>query len=267
MKDAIRDVLLKKEEELFGWKKQLEKNLAEAPMGKLYRSKSNGSEQYYIRKPDANGKIRKKYVRKSEKMIVDRILQRDYEALVLEKVKEQISSIEKFLKEFVPEELTAIYENLPCSQKKIITPWMETTEEYVRKWKNVLYVGKDFSQSAQEIFTERGERVRSKSEKIIADSLYRQGVPYRYEYPIYLRGMGTVYPDFMCLHVRRRKEILWEHMGMMSDAAYCKNALKKEEIYIKNGYRTGIDIIYTHESSEYTLSTKVIDQIIKDVFS
>lgn len=118
----------------------------------------------------------------------------------------------------------------------------------------------------QEIFTERGEQVRSKSEKIIADSLYRNGIPYRYEHPVYLRGMGVVHPDFICLHVKKRKEILWEHMGLMGDPKYCRRALKKEEMYIKNGYRSGIDIIYTRESSGYTISTKVIDQIIKDTF-
>ena len=64
----------------------------------------------------------------------------------------------------------------------------------------------------------------------------------------------------------KRKEILWEHMGLMGDPEYCRRALKKEEMYIKNGYRTGIDIIYTRESSGYTISTKVIDQIIKEFF-
>ena len=55
-------------------------------------------------------------------------------------------------------------------------------------------------------------------------------------------------------------------MGLMGDPEYCRRALKKEEMYIKNGYRTGIDIIYTRESSGYTISTKVIDQIIKEFF-
>ena len=51
----------------------------------------------------------------------------------------------------------------------------------------------------QEIYTERGERVRSKSEKIIADKLFLQNIPYHYERPIYLKGFGMVYPDFCCL--------------------------------------------------------------------
>ena len=49
MYDEIRDELKEKQEELFSWKAQLEMGLAEAPKGKLYRSASNGYEQYYIR--------------------------------------------------------------------------------------------------------------------------------------------------------------------------------------------------------------------------
>lgn len=64
MYDEIRDELKEKQEELFSWKAQLEMGLAEAPKGKLYRSASNGYEQYYIREPDHNGRIRKKICKK-----------------------------------------------------------------------------------------------------------------------------------------------------------------------------------------------------------
>ena len=181
-------------------------------------------------------------------------------------IKKRIQCIDQFLEQFsacCPEE---VYEKLPLEQKKAVSPFVLTDEMYIKEWKSVIFEGMDMASNPQEIFTERGEQVRSKSEKIIADSLYRNGIPYRYEHPVYLRGMGVVHPDFICLHVKKRKEILWEHMGLMGDPEYCRRALKKEEMYIKNGYRSGIDIIYTRESSGYTISTKVIDQIIKDTF-
>lgn len=266
MNDEIRDMLRKKKQELYSWKKQLEKSLSDAPEGRLCRSNSNGYMQYYVRGRTPEGKIKKRYVKNEEKHIISAIAQRDYEMKMLWEVECEIRSIDQFLSAFSPELLTQIYDDQPVDRKNLICPLIEPIEEYVKKWQNDWYTGLDFSQGQQEIFTERGERVRSKSEKIIADSLYRHGIPYHYEYPVYLRGMGTVYPDFICLHVRKRKEILWEHMGLMADPAYCKKALKKEEMYIKNGYRTGIDIIYTRESTDYTISTKVIDRIIKDTF-
>ena len=66
-------------------------------------------------------------------------------------------------------------------------------------------------------YTSKGERVRSKSEVIIADVLNREGVPYRYEYPIYIKGIGKIYPDFTVLNIGIRKEMIWDHFGMMDD--------------------------------------------------
>lgn len=79
----------------------------------------------------------------------------------------------------------------------------------------------------------------------IADKLYKKGVPYRYEFPHRLAGMGMVYSDFTCLRKWDRKEIIWEHFGMMTDSAYAKNAMKKIELYGRNGYYAGKNIIYT----------------------
>lgn len=72
---------------------------------------------------------------------------------------------------------------------------------------------------------EKGERVRSKSEVIIADMLNRKGISYRYEYPVYLKNVGQIYPDFTVLDAIRRREIYWEHLGMMDDPDYAEMAI------------------------------------------
>ena len=74
------------------------------------------------------------------------------------------------------------------------------------------------------------ERVRSKSEVIIADTLARHGVPYRYEYPLKLKSgrdgaFRTIHPDFLCLNVRTRAEFYWEHFGLMDDPDYLERTL------------------------------------------
>ena len=94
MYDEIRDELKEKQEELFSWKAQIEMSLAEAPKGKLYRSASNGYEQYYIREPDHNGRIRKKYVRKNERKQLAKIWQRDYDCKILSMIKKRIQPAE-----------------------------------------------------------------------------------------------------------------------------------------------------------------------------
>ena len=127
--------------------------------------------------------------------------------------------------------------------------------------------GKDFAEGQAEIYTEKKERVRSKSEKIIADMLYHKNIPYKYECPINLKGLGMIYPDFTCLRLADRKTILWEHLGMMTDPIYCQKAMKKIDIYAKNGFIQGRDIIYTFESEKYSLNTMSVENLINQIFS
>ena len=114
-------------------------------------------------------------------------------------------------------------------------PIMETDEQYIHNWEGVVYQGKGFDDTTPEIYTAKGEGVRSKSEVIIADILNQEGIPHRYEYPLQLKGWGRVYPDFTVLNVRERKEIYWEHLGMMDDPNYVENALQKLALYQQNG--------------------------------
>ncbi len=55
------------------------------------------------------------------------------------------------------------------------------------------------------IITEKGERVRSKTEKMLADFFYRKEILYRYEKPLYLKGYGIVYPDFAFFSEKKAK--------------------------------------------------------------
>ena len=52
---------------------------------------------------------------------------------------------------------------------------------------------------------------------------------------------------------------------MMTDSAYAKNAMKKIELYGRNGYYAGKNIIYTFESAECPLNTLCTDKIIEEM--
>lgn len=90
---------------------------------------------------------------------------------------------------------------------------------------------------------------------------------YKYECPINLKGLGMIYPDFTCLRLTDRKTILWEHLGMMTDPIYCQKAMKKIDIYSKNGFIQGRDIIYTFESEKNSLNTMSVENLINQIFS
>ncbi len=130
-------------------------------------------------------------------------------------VERELLAIQKYRACYPVVGVEEIYGNLHKARQKLIVPVKETMEEFVHNWEAVRYEGKGFRTDVPEFYTAKGERVRSKSEVIIADALYRKGIPYRYEYPLHLSGVGEIYPDFMVLNVRLRKEMYWEHFGRM----------------------------------------------------
>ena len=152
------------------------------------------------------------------------------------------------------------------SRKKMVDARIISDKEYVNQWSAKIYSGKDFAEGHAEIYTEKKERVRSKSEKIIADMLYHKNIPYKYECPINLKGLGMIYPDFTCLRLADRKTILWEHLGMMDDADYVEKAIKKIELYEKNGIFQGDKLIVTYETKEHPLNVKHVDKMIGQYF-
>ena len=148
----------------------------------------------------------------------------------------------------------------------LVTPVREPDEEFIALWRKHPYTGKPFEINAPEYYTASGVRVRSKSEVIIADALDHAGVPYRYEYPTSVKGWGTLYPDFTCLNSRDRKEIIWEHFGLMGDTDYTENALQKIAHYTASGYILGKKLIVTFESGTTPLSVKQMQGYIKAFF-
>ncbi|MBO5165711.1 MAG: hypothetical protein J6B90_03800, partial [Lachnospiraceae bacterium] len=82
------------------------------------------------------------------------------------------------------------------------------------------------------------------------------------ECPLRLKGYGKFYPDFTVLNVKKRKEIYWEHLGMMDDVDYVDNALQKIRIYEENGIYTGENLIITYETKKNPINQKIVNRMI-----
>ena len=106
--------------------------------------------------------------------------------------------------------------------------------------------------------------MRSKSEKIIADTLERRRIPYRYECPLELKGKRIIHPDFTVLNKRTKKEYYWEHLGMMDDKEYVVNAIKRLESMIQNGIFPGKKLIISVETKALSINISLIESIIKE---
>ena len=239
------------------------KNLAKlqnVPNRNIMVSQCKGCCQYYWYDKVEN---KKEYIKKTEKGEIRRILQRDYEKAINKKLNSLKRKLSKFLKTYDIDEIERVYTNLPEARKILVTPIVETKEEFVKKWESVEYEPMEISDNI-EFVSFNGVRVRSKSELIIANMLEQNGVSYRYEYPITLNGLGTVRPDFLCLNARTGKEYVWEHFGMMDNVAYANKNINKIQTYEQNGFLAGKNMIMTFEASSTPLSSSVVIRMIEE---
>ena len=256
---------------LFTKKKSYEK----APQGRIRISQNGGHPEYYL--VTERGSLRGKYLPHSQKTLTRQLAQKDYDARLIKLLQKEISALQNYMKQTsngraIPE----LYDSLCPARRSLITPAILTNEQYAARWQDVSWTGRPFASDAPYICTARGERVRSKSEVIIADTLFRYNIPYRYEFPITLkrsnsadirRDFGrsnTLYPDFLCLNTRTRTEFYWEHFGLMDSTEYSNNAAGKLRLYTENGILAGRNLIITMETQTEPPSIKALEKLIEE---
>lgn len=271
--EEVRKVLEQELMELEKIEEAAEKDWKTAPQGTLRITKNHNMEQYYWRQDPQN--TTGKYIRKSEEKLVRSLAQKDYAQKVLSVLKPIIAHKKKEFQKNQSvdgkEQVRVIYENLSKARQKLIVPYVYPEEKFVEIWEQKQEHKKEkiremghFSEANTEIYTEKGECVRSKSEKILADKLYMMKIPYSYEIPLYLRGYGYIKPDFIVLNKRNGKEYYWEHLGMMDDKEYCEKAIKKIETLERNNIFPGKNMILTYETKEHPLNIKIVERLIEE---
>ena len=171
--------------------------------------------------------------------------------------------LEKLANKYPEEVCEQVYDNLSDIRKTFVDPIEIPEDEFVKRWLDESYDKKCFQEGAPEYYTEKGERVRSKTEILIANALVRNGIPYKYECPLYLKGYGRVHPDFTVLNVKERKIIFWEHLGMMDNPEYAENAVKKIEAYEKNHIFPGDNLILTYETMRHPVNSRILEAMIE----
>lgn len=242
-------------------KKVIDQKLIQQPSGHLRCAMNKGCFQYY------KGN---EYLGKSQRKEIVELAEKDYYAKLNKKVCKQEKLLEQLEPFYENHILENVYQNMHLARKVLIDPIVKPIGMMIEEFENEEYKGKEFREGDYtEYYTIKGERVRSKSEKIIADELYRYGIPYHYEYPIKLSiGSRSIifYPDFTALNRRNGRRLLIEHLGMMGDDSYYEHALKKIDVYERNDLLIGRDLILLHETSKSPLNTKILDKYIEEYF-
>lgn len=240
-------------------KEYLAQSLNNAPEGKLYCSIVRGTFQYYNMK---------EYLGVDKRGFAKELAQKDYSQKLIKEIEEKLSMLEKIKREYEKEPFESVYRKLHVGKKKLVEPIIRPIENIVEEFYKVKYEGKEFDENDDtSYYTSKGERVRSKSEKIIADELNRYGVPYRFEMPLELVVKGkkvTFYPDFTALNRRTGKRYILEHFGMLDKNTYFENTLNKLDIYESNNILIGVNLIILHESLSYPLNIKTLKKYIEE---
>ena len=246
--------------------RKLKKSIKSAPKGHIRVSQKGNIREFYFTYGKEGEKRNGKYMRKSELGVVQRIIQRDYEVQLLTKAEKRVGVLHKFLENYQKTNLENVYKKTNKNRRELIQTSHLPDEEYIKQWQSVTYEGNKNYKINSEIITEKGEHVRSKSEKIIADKLYMLGIPYRYEYPLVLNNGITVYPDFTILKMDTREEVYLEHFGMMDDLRYVEKAMYKLDMYARNGIYIGVSLWITFETQSSPLNTRSLAEMLKQTF-
>ncbi len=217
--------------------------------------------QYYMR--THNTQEPGKYIKKRDKITAAHLAQIEYDTLLIDRIQKKIEGL-KMLFPLCSDPFETALAHMAFAKRDLIDPHHLSDEAYINKWKNQSYTGLDFDDRAHEYYTRQGLRVRSKSEILIADILDDLLIPFLYEKPLHLNS-DTFHPDFTLLNIRQRKEMYWEHFGMMDDMDYRNNAFSKIRKYEAGGLYRYDSFIWTFETGKNPIETKVIRKMAKEL--
>lgn len=235
------------------------KALEKAPQGSLRISSHGKTKQFYYKKPSdpSSGN----YLSKPNESLIRALAQKSYDKKVLTALlqeKKRLESLLEFYRNSNPEDFLLAYIQ---ARRNIIEPITLPIEEYFLKWKPENIPTNPYKEKPM-FKTYCGIFVRSKSEVMIADALYKNKIPFLYEFPLHLNS-HNIFPDFLCLNPKTHQKVIWEHFGMMDDPKYASASVHKINNYLENGYFQVFGLLTTFEDSNEPLTPQRIEQIIK----
>ena len=206
------------------------------------------------------------YITKDKKDLIGQLAQKDYNSKFLRIAARERRRVEEIIRLFSKENVDLLYEQMSTDRRKLITPYIITDDLYEKAWLAKPFRTNPYKPENKIYDTRRGEKVRSKSEAILANIFMELSIPYQYEKLVKLGSGRTAYPDFTLLHKRTREEIYFEHFGMLDDDVYRSEALHKLDEYRKSGIYPGRNLLFSYETEETPLDIKGIRDMLKWMF-
>ncbi len=162
------------------------RNLKTSPEGRLRVAQAHKGHKLQYFHITKRGDTKGSYIPHAQIALAKRLAQKQYDQALIKLLRSQIKAFNSFSK-MLENSIYKLYEKQCPARRSLITPAILTNEQYAELWQKVSWQGHSFSPEQKTYSTSRHELVRSKSEVIIADTLARHGIPYRYEYPLELK--------------------------------------------------------------------------------
>ena len=105
-----------------------------------------------------------------------------------------------------------------------------------------------------------GTIVRSKSEVIIADALYNEGVKFEYEKLMGENGHRCI-PDFT-FEDPSGDTIIWEHLGLLDNPSYKASWEKKHSFYNSIGFKDDVNLFTTCDHEGGSIDSNEIQKVV-----
>ncbi|SCW35671.1 hypothetical protein SAMN02910456_00705 [Ruminococcaceae bacterium YRB3002] len=241
-----------------------ESKLNDVPEGRIRVVQEKGITRHYH--VTSGGNNTGTYIPDSDPIIA-RLIQKRYDQKVLAAALKERELLIKTLNRYPDIPFEDVIGNTVEARGCSINPIIMTDEEFLRKWENTPYTPKPIGDDVPVIITDKGERVRSKSEKIIADRLFRRNVAYKYECPHKLKNNVIVHPDFTILNMRTREERYLEHSGMLDDPRYANSLVIRTNKYAMSGIILGVNLFMLFETDRIPIDSRVLDRVIDQIIS
>ena len=243
---------------------ETKKRIKSLPEGRINIKKRNQT-VYYYKVVDHKERL----LKRTEKKIAEDIIQKKYLKAVYKAAENESVLLKEIQKRYPAVVAEDVFESLSEERKSMVNPIIPTDEQFIKRWLESPYTHKPISDDVPFFKTMNGERVRSKSEVIIADRLSLSGVPYKYECPLVLQiddELITIHPDFTLLRMSDRKVLYFEHCGMTDDPNYADELVKRINQYSRAGIVLGDRLFLMFETSKTPLDVRVLDNLINSNF-
>ena len=252
--------LLKEKKYLESKMAEIRRKLKKLPSENLCCAKNGNGYKWYSLSGEAPRYIYKKNRRYAEKLALKR-----FYILSLQDFEKELKAIDLCLSKYPQEkQVDLLFQHEP-EYGRLLSGYFEPVDSDINAWLSNEYDKNTNYPEGLKFKTNSGVLVRSKSELIIANILFENKIPFRYECSLNLGGI-IIYPDFTIMHPKTKQIFYWEHFGMIDNPSYAISTTNKLHTYISNKIYPSINLITSYETKENPLNVGLIEELVKYYF-